>query len=535
MDEPILIFSSSDEDDEVGLTFERKLARRHTVIEEQARPRPAQVKRSQSLIPSIVIDLYNELDTPENTVIDLTLDDDHLALNLQRQFSKENANFKCDLAMAWQQSFEREAVTADDDNHPPSLPTPPSPVPEPVPPPAASPVPPPAALPPPALPQPQQEPQRLPSRDPLDVAAAADDSQPQQLPLSRRAAVDNAAQLEAVRAARRKRKTKAASGDFAENFFAALRTERQPRLEQECERYARWLQQQEEDEARQRREAATRDLLWEQRRALTTFLERKAHGLRIHEVWSNPESFPGCRLYERFRQAWEAVPESGLRMCFHGTHEANIAPICRDGLDPARRAGQAMGPGEYFGGAASVSLGYCKGGRKMLVFCVLTAREGVTCNTAQVVVVNKPEHQLPIAVITFDHAGGEPAHDPWAAHGAGRVLGGVLAVPAAGVAAAAAAPAEPVVNARAAQAGNWARGALRKAQSGQLEAIRKRDGGAAGRKRGGGRAEGGSDGPRAGGGAKHVRMEVTPPGDPAMDDENDAELQEAIRRSMEER
>ena len=530
MDEPILLSSSDEDDNELGFTLKERLARRHaqaTAVEVQAAPA---VKRSESLIPSIVIDLENELDTPENTLIDLTLDDDHLALNLQRQFSKD-ANSKCDLAMARQQSFKREVVAADEND-----PSPPSLVPPPVPPPAAPPL--------PALPQPQQESQRLSSPDPMDVAAAADDPQPQ-LPLSRRAAVDNAAQLEAVRAARKKCKKKAASGDFAEHFFAALNAERQPRLEQERERHAQWLQ----DEARLRREAATRDLLWEQRRALKTFLESKAEGLRIREVWSNPESFPGRRLYDRFRRAWEAVPESGLRMCFHGTNEANIDPICRDGLDPARRAGQAMGPGEYFGGAASVSLGYCKGGRKMLVFCVLTASEGITCNTAQVVVVNKPEHQLPIAVITFDHEGGGGAHDPWAARGAGRVLGGVVAVPAAGVAgggaAAGAALAEPVVNAQAAQAGKWGKGALRKAQRGQLEAVRKGGGGAAGRKRGGGTAaargggaEDGSDGaPRAGGGAKHMRVEARVeaalPG--AVDDEDDAELQEVLRRSMQER
>ena len=163
--------SSSDEDDEVGIALKERLARRR-VVEEA----PPAVKRSQSLIPSIVIDLENELDTPENTLIDLTLDDDHLALNLQRQFSKD-ANSKCDLAMARQQSCKREVVAADE-----SDPSPPSPVPPPVP--VPGPVPPPAAPLLQALPQPQQDSQRLSSPDPLDVAAAADDPQPQ-LPLSR--------------------------------------------------------------------------------------------------------------------------------------------------------------------------------------------------------------------------------------------------------------------------------------------------------------------------------------------------------------
>jgi hypothetical protein len=30
--------------------------------------------------------------------------------------------------------------------------------------------------------------------------------------------------------------------------------------------------------------------------------------------------------------------------------------ICRDGLDPARRIGQALGPGEYFGKAPVIAL-----------------------------------------------------------------------------------------------------------------------------------------------------------------------------------
>ena len=487
MEEPILV-SSSDEED--------------------AAQAPA-LKRRQSLIPSIVIDLENEPDTAENTAINIMLGNDHLALNLQRQLSK-HAEPHFDLAMARQQSFEREAADVDNDSPPPPPSTPP--------------------LPPPAL-APQPEPQR----PPLDAAAAAGGPQPLPLPLSRRVAVDTAAQKAALRAARRKGKAKATGGDFAENFFAALNAERQPRLEQERERYARWLKQQEEEEAERRREAATRDLLWEQRRALTTFLNRKADSLRIREVWSNPESFPGGRLYERFREAWEAVPQSGLRMCFHGTNEANIAAICHDGLDPARRAGQAMGPGEYFGGHAHVSLGYCKGGRKMLVFCVLTHKSGLTANTDAVLVVNKPEHQLPIAVVTFDGAGGARHDDP--ARGAGHVLGGVQAVSAVG--GGRAAEAEPIVDDKAAQEGKWGRGALRKAQR-HGEAGRKRGGGSAGRKRSGaeaaaargGRDLGGDGG--AGGGAKHVRVEAPGPRATAVDDE-DAELQEALRRSMVER
>ena len=65
-------------------------------------------------------------------------------------------------------------------------------------------------------------------------------------------------------------------------------------------------------------------------------------------------------------------------MVFHGSAEANMEVICREGLDPQRRSGQAYGPGEYFGADAAVSHGYCKGGRKMLVFIVLMDPAGVS-------------------------------------------------------------------------------------------------------------------------------------------------------------
>lgn len=46
---------------------------------------------------------------------------------------------------------------------------------------------------------------------------------------------------------------------------------------------------------------------------------------------------------------WSLLPQ----LVFHGTPERNIQSICRQGLDPKRRAGQAYGPGEYFGGVSA--------------------------------------------------------------------------------------------------------------------------------------------------------------------------------------
>ena len=65
----------------------------------------------------------------------------------------------------------------------------------------------------------------------------------------------------------------------------------------------------------------------------------------------------------------------------------SIPLICDSGFDPRVRRGQAMGPGEYFGGVASVSHGYSqgKGCSRMIVARVLNVRAGLAslfiCNT----------------------------------------------------------------------------------------------------------------------------------------------------------
>jgi hypothetical protein len=49
---------------------------------------------------------------------------------------------------------------------------------------------------------------------------------------------------------------------------------------------------------------------------------------------------------------------------------------------------QAMGKGEYFGEDASTSVGYCKGGSKMLVFAVLTDKKEITTVRASPCAIN---------------------------------------------------------------------------------------------------------------------------------------------------
>ena len=93
---------------------------------------------------------------------------------------------------------------------------------------------------------------------------------------------------------------------------------------------------------------AASDLLHAQRENIETFLKVRAAQYQITELWHNPASRPGGKLYERFFGAWSEAPSRRLRMVFHGTAEANVDAICRDGLDPSRRGtgtGQAYGPG----------------------------------------------------------------------------------------------------------------------------------------------------------------------------------------------
>lgn len=103
-----------------------------------------------------------------------------------------------------------------------------------------------------------------------------------------------------------------------------------------------------------------------------------------------------------------------LGVVFHGTASKNIDIILKEGLDPARRNGQAYGPGEYFGKTPRVSIGYCHGGLEMLVFVVVLPSEAAAKYAKDTrlrglfrmpppdfCVVNNNLHQLPIETLRF--------------------------------------------------------------------------------------------------------------------------------------
>ena len=118
----------------------------------------------------------------------------------------------------------------------------------------------------------------------------------------------------------------------------------------------------------------------------------------------NDTAKPGGTLFTKFKNAMMALPanQRGTCLAFHGTAESNIDSICQTGYDPKRRCGQAHGAGEYFATSPATPLGYCKGGKKILLNELLLGQSG-THHTkhGDIVVMKNPAHDLPRFVITF--------------------------------------------------------------------------------------------------------------------------------------
>jgi hypothetical protein len=91
--------------------------------------------------------------------------------------------------------------------------------------------------------------------------------------------------------------------------------------------------------------AVVDDVLAHQRAKIRSFLRQRGAALRVEACDANPHAAPGTPLYARFAAALRRVSNKSIQLAFHGTAEANIDAICREGLDPKRRAGQALGPG----------------------------------------------------------------------------------------------------------------------------------------------------------------------------------------------
>lgn len=181
------------------------------------------------------------------------------------------------------------------------------------------------------------------------------------------------------------------------------RTLRQIRQQQRLdEELARALQAMEDEENHVAvAPEATYDVLQWHRQNIHETIKTQAAGIQIVSIEENPHAKVGTTLYNRFVEAWQLVQDQTVELVFHGTAEANVEAICEHGLDPSKRSGQSLGPGEYFAKLAAMSIPYCRMGKKMLVVAVLVDKTGLTANNDNVLVIHKPEHQLPLFVITM--------------------------------------------------------------------------------------------------------------------------------------
>ena len=126
--------------------------------------------------------------------------------------------------------------------------------------------------------------------------------------------------------------------------------------------------------------------------------------LKVTKMVENPAAMQGGELFKRFKQKWDSLPQSQRTTClaFHGTAESSISSICQNGYDSKLRKGQAYGAGEYFATTPDIPLGYCKGGKRMLLNELLLGQPSVHhTRHGNIVVMKDSAHDLPRFVLTF--------------------------------------------------------------------------------------------------------------------------------------
>ena len=127
--------------------------------------------------------------------------------------------------------------------------------------------------------------------------------------------------------------------------------------------------------------------------------------LKGYTITENPQAKPpGGTLFRRFKQKWDSLPKSERVTClaFHGTADKNISNICQNGYDPKLRSGQSYGAGEYFATTPDIPLGYCKGGKRLVLNELLLGKQGTHHTKYNTIIVMKdPAHDLPRFIVTF--------------------------------------------------------------------------------------------------------------------------------------
>lgn len=141
------------------------------------------------------------------------------------------------------------------------------------------------------------------------------------------------------------------------------------------------------------------------RHAVDSFLQQFSGTLKVVNLIENKSAKPGGTLFQRFQSAWRGLSSNHRQtiLAFHGTSEANIHSICTNGFDPTKRSGQAYGPGEYFAKTPGVPMGYCQGGKKMLLCELLLGQTNLhhTMPYGDYVVMKNPDHDLPRFIVQF--------------------------------------------------------------------------------------------------------------------------------------
>jgi len=95
----------------------------------------------------------------------------------------------------------------------------------------------------------------------------------------------------------------------------------------------------------------------------------------------------------------------GVPFGWHGTRTPEaFASISHDNLDPARRSGQACGPGEYCAVQAATSFSYCASTMSLFVFFIIKNCTYYKLSTHYV--INNPSpsemYMVPILIATFN-------------------------------------------------------------------------------------------------------------------------------------
>ena len=114
---------------------------------------------------------------------------------------------------------------------------------------------------------------------------------------------------------------------------------------------------------------------------------------------------PGAFQYVRFANALSTAADTTIRLGFHGTAEANIDVIAREGLNPRMRKAVKFGDGDYFAERLDVAMPYSQGARRLLVFALLMEESGLVYHGRDMIVICKVEHEVPICMIEFEHMG----------------------------------------------------------------------------------------------------------------------------------